>query len=153
MAEIIPSVCDICKKHDHCDKCFYLKLIELSKLELMDISKSYLMTVIAQHLDILNDLDEDEDNKEEKLRRAFDEKFYQNSIYKFTNYADDSKLDKIDVYIWTGYVMDNDLPKNDLLVKKIVLNSYIDCYSDFYNLLSLKQFTKYYDKLCQQLIL
>ena len=62
-------------------------------------------------------------------------------IYSFCIYKD-YEINKKDLYILTGYILDKDLSDNDLFVKKIILSQLINCYSDFYNILSLEELKK-----------
>lgn len=124
------------KKHtkDYCDTCIYKKLIELSKLELTDISQGYLMELIAQQIDISED-----ENIVKELEAIYDPKL---KIYSMYNYKD-SEVNKTDLYIFTGYILDNELSENDLQVKKLVLREYIKYYKEHHTILSLEEIKKY----------
>lgn len=114
--------------------CIYKELIELSKLELTDISQGYLMELIAQQIDITED-----ENIVKELDNIYQPELRQYSMYNYK----DSEVNKKDLYILTGYILDNNLSKNDLQVKKIVLREYIKYYKEHHNILSLEEIKKY----------
>jgi hypothetical protein len=122
-----------------CHQCIHNKIYELSKLELTEISKSYLMEFIARQIDLLND-QETEENKDmlKKLEEIYESKL---RIYSYCIYKD-SEINKTDLYILTGYILDKNLSKNDLFVKKIILNELIKYHNDYYNILSLEELKK-----------
>lgn len=111
------------------------------KIELTEISKSYLMEFIASQIDLINDeIEEPEENKDllKKLEKIYEPKF---RIYSYNIYKD-SEINKTHLYILTGYILDKKLPDNDLFVKKIILSQLIKNHSDFYNILSLEELKK-----------
>jgi len=124
-----------------CIKCIHKKIYDLSKSELTDISRSYLMEFIAQQIDLLND-EEYEENKDilNKLEEIYDTDMrkYSYCIYK------DSDINKTNLYVLSGYILDKDLSDNDLFVKKIILNNLIKYYNDYYHILSLEELKKFY---------
>ena len=125
---------------NNCYKCIHKKIYELAKLELTEISKSYLMEFIATQLDLLNDEENNKENEEmlKKLEEIYDSEL---RIYSYCIYKD-SEINKTDLYILTGYILDKNLSKNDLFVKKIILTQLIEYHNDFYNILSLKELKK-----------
>ena len=123
---------------DDCYKCIYNKIYEFAKLELTEISKSYLMEFIATQIDLLND-EETEENKDmlKKLEEIYESKL---RIHSYCIYKD--KINKTELYILNGYILDKDLSDNDLFVKKIILSQLIKYHTDFYNILSLEELKK-----------
>ena len=131
-----------CVLSAECYKCIHKKIYELAKLELTEISKSYLMEFIATQLDLLND-EEIEENEENKDMLKQLEEIYESEsrIYSYCIYKD-SEINKTELYILTGYILDKDLSDNDLSVKKIILSQLIKYHTDFYNILSLEELKK-----------
>ena len=129
-------------KHNSCYKCIHKKIYELAKLELTEISKSYLMEFIATQLDLLND-EETEENEENKDMLKQLEEIYESElrIYSYCIYKD-SEINKTELYILTGYILDKDLSENDMFIKKIILTQLIKYHTDFYNILSLEELKK-----------
>ena len=127
---------------DICYKCIHKKIYELAKLELTEISKSYLMEFIATQLDLLND-EETEENEENKDMLKQLEEIYESElrIYSYCIYKD-SEINKTELYILTGYILDKDLSENDMFIKKIILTQLIKYHTDFYNILSLEELKK-----------
>ena len=123
-----------------CYKCIHKKIYEIEKLELTEISKSYLMTFIAYLMDLIND--ETEETKENKdilnnLEKIYDPEL---RIHSYYIYRDSYfEKNKTDLYILTGYILDKDLSDNDLFVKKIILSQLIKYHSDYYSILSLEE--------------
>lgn len=132
------------KKHkiEYCRDCFYRKLIEMSKLELLDITKNYLMELIANNIDILNYNDKCEEADELEKHFINHKNFYIPHEISYCNYKD-SQRNELQLYIWTGFILDNKLPDNDMYVKKHIIKQYINIYDDFHNILSLEDMKKY----------
>lgn len=137
---MICNYCNIndCGELEYCNDCYYEKLIDLSKLEMLDITKSYLMELIAQELDNLND---DREIEYSKLQEVFDKEFFKKTKISICHYRDTDKNHET-LYMLTGYILDKDLPENDLLIKKYILRNYIKLYYDFYNILTIEEIQK-----------
>ena len=131
-------------KHESIDHCY--KCIELAKIKLTEVSKSYLMEFIATQMEILNEFLNDEEIEDmlKKLEEIYDSKL---RTYSYLIYKDSYKINKTDLYILTGYILDKDLSNNDLFVKKIILSELIKNHTEFYNILSLEKLEELLEEL------